>query len=87
MTEDEAKTKLCCGPRVMAASVSATAPKNTATTAEIEKSFLCCGASCMAWHVKEQIGIGPNGQRRSFDTDGLTRWVDDGYCGLAGLSK
>lgn len=87
MTEEEALTKLCCGPRIVAASAAAVAPKNTAATATIEGSFKCCGSLCMAWRVREQIGLGPNGERRSFDMDGMTRWVDDGFCGLAGAPR
>lgn len=45
----------------------------------------CCLASgCMMWRKAGQIGIGPDGKRRERDMDGLTRWIDKGYCGLAG---
>lgn len=39
MTEDEAKTKACCGPR------------NNTMTAE-DSDILCIGSACMAWRVQ-----------------------------------
>jgi hypothetical protein len=38
----------------------------------------------MAWRKVDQIGIGPNGEKRDRDMDGRTRWVDRGYCGAFG---
>ena len=44
----------------------------------------CVASNCMAWRKADQIGIGPNGEKRDRDMDGRTRWVNRGYCGLAG---
>jgi hypothetical protein len=38
----------------------------------------------MAWRKGGTIGIGPGGEKRNRDMDGRTRWVDTGFCGLAG---
>lgn len=46
--------------------------------------FNCIASGCMMWRKHDQIGIGPNGEKRERDMDGRTRWVDRGYCGLAG---
>lgn len=77
MTAEEAKTKAC--PYA----------KNFGASQQVAEGPgpHCVASACMAWRVKEQIGLGPNGERRSFDMDGLTRWVDDGYCGLAGAPQ
>ena len=44
----------------------------------------CIASGCMMWRKKDQMGIGPNGEKRDRDLDGRTRWLDRGYCGLAG---
>jgi hypothetical protein len=41
----------------------------------------------MAWRKSGQIGIGPNGERRTRDMDGRTQWVDRGYCGAFGKAE
>lgn len=45
---------------------------------------LCVADHCMAWRKTGQIGINPNGKRVDINMDGRVRWVDQGYCGLAG---
>jgi hypothetical protein len=86
LTEDEAKTKWCPMVRAMevstvtdiggvaAAAINTTSPADRAT---------CMGSGCMMWSKYDQIGIGPNGEKRDRDMDGRTRWVDRGYCALA----
>ena len=67
----------CCGP----ADCGSTSP----SSGTFERNFrYCVGPKCMAWRKHDQIGIGPNGEKRDRDMDGRTRWVDRGYCGLAG---
>jgi hypothetical protein len=44
----------------------------------------CIGSQCMAWRKVDQVGIGPNGEKRDRDMDGRTQWVDRGYCGAFG---
>lgn len=44
----------------------------------------CVGSGCMAWRKHDQIGLTPEGKKVDRDVDGRTRWVDRGYCGLAG---
>ncbi len=50
----------------------------------VSKFALCVASDCMQWRKVDQVGIGPNGEKRDRDMDGRTRWVDRGYCGLAG---
>lgn len=78
LTEDEAKTKACFKAATFGGSQQlADGPGPN-----------CIASQCMAWRKLDQIGIGPNGEKRDRDMDGRTRWVDRGYCGLAGsLSK
>jgi hypothetical protein len=47
----------------------------------------CVGSQCMAWRKVDQIGIGPNGEKRDRDMDGRTQWVDRGHCGLVSTQK
>lgn len=85
MTEKEAKTKACCGPR------------NNAQTAE-DSDVLCIGTACMAWrwagnktapadigtiaaHMREH-GVGPLDATSATSTS-----VQTGYCGLAGAPR
>jgi len=44
----------------------------------------CIASACMAWRKVDQIGIGPNGEKRDRDMDGRTTWTDRGYCGAFG---
>ena len=82
MTEDEAKKKVC--------------PATFGIPDERDEygsgirqggPWKCIGSACMAWRHKGQIGIGPRGERRDRDLDGMTKWVSDGYCGLAGAPQ
>lgn len=81
MTEAEAKTRLC--PLVMHRVMRATVANPDDTVIYWEPKN-CIASGCMAWRVSKTVGIGPNEERRELDTDGLTKWVDDGFCGLAG---
>jgi hypothetical protein len=44
----------------------------------------CIASDCMMWRKVGQIGITPEGKKTDRDMDGRTRWIDTGYCGLAG---
>ena len=71
--EREAGERRCCGPH----------PCGAATLASTDPSVRwCVGARCMAWRHADQIGIGPRGEKRDRDHDGMTRWMDRGRCGL-----
>jgi hypothetical protein len=80
MTEDEAKTKLCCGPLLLAE----TWINEEAIKAEREmKTGRCLASACMAWRWDTDAWT------LAFDDKGpLTRRKDydepQGYCGLAG---
>lgn len=83
MTEDEAKTRLCCGPRNRG-------PSRT------EDEPLCIGSACMAWRavhthytVGHQSPTRPDGDGWMRDLTFPDRWIRQntnttGYCGLAG---
>ena len=74
-TEDEAKTRWC----------PMTARNGSAAAgAQASGTIHCIASNCMAWRKHDQVGIGPDGEKRERDMDGRTRWVDRGYCGLAG---
>ena len=85
MTEDEAKTKWCCGPPASA----------TATywhgQAPVETPMRCAGSACMAWRILnverayyKETGLPvPIGERYVPNTVNLVD-EDYGYCGLAG---
>jgi hypothetical protein len=77
LTEKEAATKWCPEVRRADGGDNCDADGNRRTP-------YCIGSSCMMWRKIDQIGIGPNGEKRDRDMDGRTRWVDRGYCGLAG---
>ncbi len=95
-TEDEAKTKWCpfartlgtlSGPRQPGEpdNVIAFGPENRGyQMGGALHNCMCIATACMAWRKHDQIGIGPNGEKRDRDMDGRTRWVDRGFCGLAG---
>lgn len=51
---------------------------------ESHRGALCISSMCMAWRKFDQVGIGPNGEKRERDMDGRTKWVDRGYCGAFG---
>lgn len=76
-TEDEARTKWCPMNRCGDINLGGTSNRPDGETS-------CIASGCMMWRKKDQIGIGPNGEKRDRDMDGRTRWVDRGYCGLAG---
>lgn len=69
MTEAEARTKRCCGPRILAAPMLASGNVATlkALTEHTEDFGACRGSDCMAWRkiVRRHKVVG-------------------GYCGLAG---
>ena len=84
LAEDEAKTKWCPLANAhgdsMLRGVTRDADRNWQHT-------LCIGSACMAWRQVDQVGRGPNGEKRDRDMDGRTQWIDRGYCGAFGLPK
>ena len=53
----------------------------------IQAGCHCLASDCMMWRKVGQVGVGPNGEKRDRDIDGRTRWIDMGYCGLAGKTE
>lgn len=79
MTEDEAKTKICCGPRA----------------AGLGEDIECRGSECMAWRVKVRLEVRhkrtgqvmpPDAWRARGDYEEVTV-SDGGFCGLAGAPR
>ncbi len=72
MTEDEARTKLCCGPPMLFAIMGALKDQRAADTT------LCQASACMAWRWAYGAP----------DEDGTVEVLDRsgiyGHCGLAG---
>lgn len=92
-TEEEAKTKWCPMARIVTGQTKGppgtvnpelTVLSNANRDMDNEPLTRCFGSACMMWRKHDQIGIGPDGEKRDRDMDGRTRWKDRGYCGLAG---
>lgn len=84
ITEDEAKTKWCPLARTPNYIATDHGSTNRNLRGEPLATSLCIASACMAWRKVDQIGIGPNGEKRERDMDGRTHWVDRGYCGAFG---
>lgn len=86
LTEQDARQKWC--PMVRNAAPSDSEAAGTAGNRyggeATHPTHSCIASDCMMWRKTGQIGIGPRGEKRDRDLDGLTRWIDVGYCGLAG---
>lgn len=76
MTEDEAKTKICCGPLL---------PVHVEIKAGIFREDgsvqigRCIGSQCMAWRWEAKFGVDPNNPANATKLP-----PTDGFCGLAG---
>lgn len=84
MTEEQARKKWC--PLAMTPNYISTtgAATNRNLNGQPLGTAMCIASACMAWRKVDQIGIGPNGEKRDRDMDGRTQWVDRGYCGAFG---
>lgn len=74
MTEDEAKTKWCCGPPAIVAVIVNHAAGDTS-----KEPLKCLASACMAWRVakiKTEVEQGGDTFAHSWTTT-------VGYCGLA----
>ncbi len=90
MTEDEAKTKMCCGPQTVAMTmiVVFAEPERVEMTPAAGR---CIASACMAWRLDDHIIR--DGQTVRIDVRHSAGWEgsilkDDeelgGHCGLAG---
>lgn len=96
MTEDEAKTKVCCGPPHVAwINLAIAAQGNVKDPKKID---LCMASACMAWRLAPARASVKTSGTEPFDTDNpveyeeaggwiVTRYPPDGYCGLAGAPQ
>ena len=78
MTEDEAKTKRCCGPE-------GCGEEHSANTTGFTTARYCIGSACMGWRFSLTAKPTPH------STGGITEMVHtitlsttEGYCGHAG---
>lgn len=76
MTEDEAKTKTCCGPPSVANVMAVVSGLMRTTGAP----SLCEGSACMAWRWE----VSPAAASAYDRIIGGAPIVAGGYCGLAG---
>jgi hypothetical protein len=74
MTEDEAKTKVCCGSPVVVGPILAAA-FHSQSGSPVKADTKCVASDCMAWRWKEGLDKDPK--------DGHFKKLF-GYCGLAG---
>ena len=82
MTEDEAKTKWCCGPPAAAfGSVMGSLIKNPK---DVVPGLMCQGSVCMAWRWKAERVVSIDGMTQQ-RTERLTGEFSrtEGFCGLA----
>ena len=88
MTEDEAKTKWCCGPLQNLRGMMVLSYIANGAAHEVEETFpcrgMCIGSECMAWrwHLK---GTDPDLiAARQYPDVPEPNEPDGGYCGMAG---
>ncbi len=72
MTENEAKTKWCCGPKIISDQMLADRLIPAKVPNPPESNGLCCGSKCMAW----RWAAFAEGEEHAGNIHG--------YCGLAG---
>jgi hypothetical protein len=101
MTEEDAKTKWCCGPQIIAATLVVLQgdPRRVELTPDAGH---CIASACMAWRWRNDYerrwdlpaDKPPEGAgwQRVEATDGVAHWVrqnaaPDGFCGLAGAPQ
>lgn len=93
MTEDEAKTKMCCGPPFVGAALLLASPKGSPIPGQ--EPGTCIASACMAWRTQRVLKLGrsdPEGDGWTKDSpanaEGTSRWYrDEGFCGLAGAPQ
>ena len=88
MTEEEAKTKHCCGPEGCGSREENKFgyPKPTASNSELLRYTIgstmmprmCIGSACTAWRKLKRR------ESQTSQVDNRTTWIETGYCGLAG---
>lgn len=76
MTEDEAMTKTCCGPLIIAAAALMAGNLPPPDSADTTRAGNCIASNCMAWRT-----VVRNRHPRPID-DAHNETV--GFCGLAG---
>lgn len=93
MTEEEAQTKQCCGPPIVAQTVLLSSPGAEVTNAAALGK--CIASACMAWRwnpTADQVRlIRERGEMSIFEArtaaKSLQEPAKDGYCGLAGAPQ
>jgi hypothetical protein len=87
MTEDEAKTKVCCGPLGIASTIALKgAPATAENEAMAERSGLCLASACMAWRWAGYRAKDGTWVRKTAGGPWKPE-IADGFCGLAGAPQ
>ena len=84
VTEEQAKGMWCPAARRVIDAPGYAAGNRFGDAAPQNLDCRCIGSVCMWWRKSGMVGVGPNGETRERDQDGRTRWLDTGYCGMAG---
>lgn len=80
-TEEEAKSKLCCGPGIICLGVTVAAASVAGRVEKVPPETLHCkGSVCMAWRWIDPLTLNEQGGSAA-EYSSLDR---RGYCGLAG---
>lgn len=92
MTEEEAKTKQCCGPRNVAMAVIGTGIAMSKADVGREPNPCCVASDCMAWRWRQaanpdwkpdNFASWPDNRNPLLRTPYAIDSTTDGYCGLA----
>lgn len=95
MTEDEAKTKACCGPfagrmpygdagMAVELQINGLDPQYAAETAA---RWPCIASACMAWRAKSDPAANLYSEALEIYRERNGRFVPGGHCGLAGAPQ
>ena len=88
MTEEEAKTKMCCGAQVIAMAAVAAAGRQAGAGLTLDAGR-CIASACMAWRTRQR----PVLRTEPWPDKGAVAvpagrygadMITEGYCGLAG---
>jgi hypothetical protein len=84
MTEEEAKTKACCGSYMIAAAIATADYSRTGAPRPDAINGYCIGSACMAWRweTRQTNPVHPM-MAVSMDYQPIYEATDQGFCGLA----
>lgn len=86
MTEDEAKTKVCCGSPAVAVAIVSTGGAMAGAPIGADANPLCIASACMAWRW-DLAGAHRIEADAEFQRTGHHKSPTEGRCGLAGAPQ